>query len=155
MTGIGFLGFCGSKCEVEKTANCYASNSHGSSGKVSKHSRLQSCVFPFKYNGKEYKECAPFIRGSSSYPPNRDTPICATAVEADGSLKYWGYCLPGCPKAGPANQNIKAVGGKGSGQRCVFPFYYNGKWNVECVPDDGKKWCPTKLNSDSTKVSGT
>ena len=149
MAGLGFMGFCGSKCEVEEHATCFASHSSKASEKVGKFSRLKTCVFPFTYRGKEYNECAPYNRQSSSYPPNKSTPYCATAIHPSGTMAHWGYCLQGCPNAGPANLNIRATGGKGRGSRCVLPFYHDKKWNVECVPEDGKEWCATEVKENT------
>ena len=149
MAGLSFIGFCGSKCEVEEHATCFASHSSKASEKVRKFSRLKTCVFPFTYRGKEYNECAPYNRKSSSYPPNKSTPYCATAIYPNGTMAHWGYCLQGCPNAGPANLNIRATGGKGRGSRCVLPFYHDKKWNVECVPEDGKEWCATEVKENT------
>ena len=156
-TGFGYIGFCGSDCEVEEHATCYASQSSTASKELDKFSRLKTCVFPFTYKGKEYTKCAPYNRGSSSYPENRDTPFCATAVHDNGTWVDWGYCLPDCPKAGPANLAIRAVGGKGRGQRCILPFKYEDKWNVECrqkSSTDERKWCATELKEDGVMEKG-
>merc|ERR1711892_119195 len=152
MSGMGYIGFCDSECEVEEYATCYASQSSTSSAALGKFSRLKTCVFPFTYKGKEHTEWAPYNRGSDSYPENSNTPFCATAVYANGTHEDWGYCLPDCPGAGPATLNIKAVGQRKSrGHRCVFPFKYKDKWHVECPErsaTDRRKWCATELKEN-------
>ena len=157
---MGYIGFCGSGCEVEEHATCYASQSSTASAALAKFKRLKTCVFPFTYNGQNYTQCAPYMRGSDSYPANSNTPFCATAVKPDGTHQDWGYCLPDCPGAGPAAQAIKAEGGDGNesrGQRCVIPFKYDDKWNVECRPKsstDDRLWCPTELKENGEYESG-
>ena len=159
MAGMEFMGFCGSGCEVEEHATCYASQSKTASKAIAKFSRLKTCVFPFTYKGKNYTECAPYPRGSDSEPADSSTPFCATAVKEDGTHADWGYCLPDCPGAGPAALAIQAVGGEGKarGHRCVLPFKDEGKWYIGCKQKsntDKRKWCPTELKENGEKEKG-
>ena len=54
-------------------------------GKTEKNKKVRAgpCVFPFKFKWKEHKECVPTEKGD----------ICATEVNAKGTLVKYGYCL--------------------------------------------------------------
>ena len=155
MPSKDYIGFCGPDCEVEEHATCYASLSKTASKKLEKFSKLKTCVFPFIYKGHEYRQCAPYNRGSNSYPEDSDTPICATAIHHDGTLADWGYCLSDCPGAGPAKIAITAVGRREArGTRCVFPFF-DGRWYTQCKQlPHGRKSCATELKENGEAETG-
>eukprot|EP00808_Paulinella_micropora_P011002 g68836.t1 len=129
----------------------------------------QVCVFPFTYDGVEYKGCT-----NQDY----DQPWCFTAV-LDG-VKQWGACRTGCPMAAsneepqvtPPKVSTAAPmklpddfqvqtgeddGGDGPaacltnegprpGQPCRFPFKYLGVVYDECtLTESPKLWCATSV----------
>ena len=56
-------------------------------GKKEKNKKIKEgdCIFPFKYQWKEYNNCAETEKGE----------ICATSVSDRGTLKTYGYCKKG------------------------------------------------------------
>jgi endogenous inhibitor of DNA gyrase (YacG/DUF329 family) len=90
-------------------------------------------VFPFKYKGTWYTECAQNLPSYSA----KNVPMCATVVDRNGNLEDVGYCGPECPNSAVSAQCVSAAGQRGSkGNRCVFPYYYKKKYYLKC--DDGK-----------------
>ena len=55
--------------------------------KASKRSKIP-CIFPFKWNGKEYRSCV----------FKKDGSWCSTMVDDEGNhiQKYWGKCPSDC-----------------------------------------------------------
>ncbi|XP_078483553.1 MAM and LDL-receptor class A domain-containing protein 1 isoform X3 [Ciona intestinalis] len=85
-----------------------------------------ACVFPFEYNGKTYYECTNV---------DHDQLWCSTDPVYQGGDGY-----VNCDETGI----IWTSGGTGSGQRCAFPFTYNGKTYHTCTYDDSDMaWCST------------
>ncbi|XP_077307888.1 72 kDa type IV collagenase-like isoform X2 [Lithobates pipiens] len=96
----------------------------------------QPCVFPFKYKSTWYPDCTDY-KSSNLW--------CSTTTDYDKD-GTWGYCTRNL------NSAILAVGGKASGEPCVFPFKYNSKWYMGCTgdgTDDGRLWCATTADYDT------
>ncbi|XP_010884822.2 lymphocyte antigen 75 isoform X2 [Esox lucius] len=52
---------------------------------------------------------------------------------------------------------VHTANGTSAGKPCDFPFFYNGSWYHECLPDDespGLSWCATTSNYDNDKQMG-
>ena len=150
------MGFCWSSCHTEEHATCFAtmsSTSKSTWGSKYKKSERRTCVFPFSWNGKNYTECAPY-QHPKIYHKKRSILKCATKVDSNGALIDSGYCQADCPGAGPAKKAVKAVGGKGKGSRCVFPFWAEKVWNIECRSKNSAKYCGTDLKEDGSIEKG-
>ena len=111
------------------------------------------CQFPFQYNEKVFNEC---IDGENN---GERFSWCSTKVEGENRSHVkgnWGYCSQQC--------SCKTVGGpKDSwqvGDRCQFPFMYNGIEYNGCVEYDikqndstrkGKRrsWCSTEVHTQN------
>ena len=50
------------------------------------------CIFPFKYDNKEYSSCTRFTKDDTRF-------WCATSVDADLKWQTYGYCQ-NCPLEG-------------------------------------------------------
>lgn len=70
------------------------------SGKTEKNKKVKEgdCIFPFKYQWKDYNECTETERGK----------ICATSTSERGTLKTYGYCSSGESKSkSKSNESLK------------------------------------------------
>jgi len=148
MVNYRFSGYCNASCEVEPDSTCYAMYSWNKfkiyAGTNNRERRM--CVFPFKYEGKWYTECA--------LHKEYLLKICATVLNDDGTIADMGYCGPECPGSTDASQCVTASNyGESPGSRCVFPYYYNKKYYRKCedypspyYQSKGKHICATSVS---------
>merc|ERR1712012_136652 len=124
----------------------------------------KACVFPFRYKGVVYKECATVDQSSA---------WCSTEVDAGGNFvdgKY-GFCPSTCPSASSsstttttstttaASTSCVTSSGPAAGQACVFPFTFSGVTYNSCADwiyggqAAGTTWCSTKVDSSGVHVN--
>lgn len=125
------------------------------------------CAFPFKKNGKWYDKCidpmefsktltyachsAPGGRCAGNMPGG----VCSTDTLYKGS---WGACQARglAPTQAHSQRKTNGQGDSPGGVDCVFPFYYKGTWNHNCIGDafGGFGWCSTTLRYGQGQVAG-
>ena len=113
----------------------------------------KACVFPFRYYGGTFNECAPY---------GTDRGWCSTLTDSNGNHMSgqgkWGICPSDCgrPTTTPSPPSgCKTVGGNVPGKPCVFPFRFRGILYNECTMEmDTKLWCSTSTNSDNDHQTG-
>merc|ERR1712227_1126408 len=119
----------------------------------------KACVFPFRYKGVVYSECATVDQSSA---------WCSTEVDAGGNFvtdKY-GFCPSTCPSSGSTTTTSSSssgscvtTGGPATGSTCVFPFTYAGVTYNACADwiyggqAAGTTWCSTKVDSSGVHVN--
>merc|ERR1712079_958932 len=118
----------------------------------------KACVFPFRYKGVVYKECATVDQSAA---------WCSTEVDAGGNFvtdKY-GFCPSTCPSATSTTTTTASSGscttssGPASGQACVFPFTFSGVTYNACADwiyggqPSGTTWCSTKVDASGVHVN--
>merc|ERR1712107_923753 len=111
------------------------------------------CVFPFKYEDKEYYQC--------TYA-NSPTPWCATKVDPNGTvaINNWGDCANTQTSACPVEDLTKPSCTALSGAACVFPFRHLGIVYNKCADvtisgvSDNQAWCSTEVSSAGEHVVG-
>uniref|UniRef100_A0A670ZSK4 Matrix metalloproteinase-9 n=1 Tax=Pseudonaja textilis TaxID=8673 RepID=A0A670ZSK4_PSETE len=99
-----------------------------------------SCRFPFTFEGRSYASCTTDGRDDG-------LPWCATTPNFDRDKKY-GFC---------PSELLFTYDGNSDGQKCVFPFVFEGKSYQSCTTDgrtDGYRWCATTGNFDRDKKYG-
>ncbi|KAK9405088.1 matrix metalloproteinase-9 [Crotalus adamanteus] len=99
-----------------------------------------SCRFPFTFEGKSYSSCTTEGREDG-------LPWCATTANFDRDKKY-GFC---------PSELLFTYDGNSNGDKCVFPFVFDGKSYQGCTTDgrtDGYRWCATTANFDQDKKYG-
>lgn len=83
-----------------------------------------SCVFPFKYNGKTYHDCT---------MEDHHSLWCATSVNSDKSYEEYGNCI---------NNDGKGKCWTTAHGPCDFPFEYEGELYTSCTKQNhDKAWC--------------
>ena len=70
----------------------YFSNTLGQCFAVSGEGRGEPCIFPFRFEGKQYQNC--MIR--TNWQNGHDVPICATKVGGNREMKQSGICSRSC-----------------------------------------------------------
>ncbi|XP_043946177.1 matrix metalloproteinase-9 [Protopterus annectens] len=99
-----------------------------------------NCRFPFLFEGKLYSSCTTEGRTDG-------LTWCATTKNYDKDKKY-GFC---------PNELLSTYGGNAEGNKCIFPFIFDGKSYDKCTTDgrsDGYRWCATTSNFDKDKKYG-
>ncbi|XP_061486156.1 matrix metalloproteinase-9 [Rhineura floridana] len=99
-----------------------------------------SCQFPFIFEGRSYSTCTAEGREDG-------LPWCATTRSFDKDKKY-GFC---------PSELLFTYGGNSNGEKCVFPFIFDGKSYDACTTegrDDGYRWCATTDSFDRDKKYG-
>ncbi|XP_070600472.1 matrix metalloproteinase-9-like [Erythrolamprus reginae] len=98
------------------------------------------CRFPFVFDGKSYSSCTTEGREDG-------LPWCATTPNFDQDKTY-GFC---------PSELLFTFDGNSNGEKCVFPFVFEGKSYHGCTTDgrtDGYRWCATTANFDQDKKYG-
>ncbi|XP_030067918.1 matrix metalloproteinase-9 [Microcaecilia unicolor] len=98
------------------------------------------CHFPFRFEGEYYSSCTSEGRTDGLL-------WCATTANFDKDKKY-GFC---------PSENLFTFGGNSDGEKCVFPFIFDGESYDACTKDgrkDGYRWCSTTANFDQDKKFG-
>jgi len=120
----GNWGNCGSGCDKGCTT-------------VSGPVPGESCVFPFTWQGKVYREC------TTSH--NKGVFWCSTQTDWQGKYiaDQWGNCVDSCTGCGTSK-----------GESCIFPFVYEGTTYTECTTRDNNNtlWCPLETDSEGNWV---
>ncbi|XP_067324433.1 matrix metalloproteinase-9 [Anolis sagrei] len=99
-----------------------------------------NCRFPFVFEGKSYSSCTTDGRSDG-------LSWCATTADYDKDKTY-GFC---------PSELLFTYGGNGDGEKCVFPFTFDGKSYDSCTTEgrsDGYRWCATTGNFDRDKKYG-
>jgi len=108
----------------------------------------ERCVFPFKYNGKEYHKCT---------SDNSPTPWCSTLVDNNGTTvtNRWGDCDTDTCPVEDDKLVCTTVGGPSPNLPCIFPFKHNGVTYNSCTTATlGKSWCSTETYTDGRHKQG-
>ena len=103
----------------------------------------QECIFPFKYYGVEYNECAT-VYGDT-------TPYCAVSTYLDGEYSS----LKKCNARELRHSGLSKTLGSGrtvNGEACV-PFVYQGVVYEQCTDDATYDWCATAVNDNDEWTS--
>ena len=137
-----------------------------------KNSKIEApCIFPFKYNQKEYKNCTKVDYGRL---------WCATSIYENGHWKTWGYCNEFCQtddimnKSAIVNDKSKSIIGGSKNMTledkneichgifktpCKFPFIHVGEnYNFCREEKNGYLWCGTEksvITPSMTRDFGT
>ena len=122
----------------------------------------EACVFPFRFNGVLYNECA--FDGNA---PGETEPWCSTLTNSNddhqGGQGRWGFCSSECPVVSTTTTLSPAgcttVGGGDPGKACVFPFRFRGTLFNRCTlvgnaPGETEPWCSTLTNSNDDHQGG-
>ncbi|KAJ6655560.1 hypothetical protein lerEdw1_005031 [Lerista edwardsae] len=99
-----------------------------------------SCHFPFVFEGESYSSCTADGRTDG-------LTWCATTADYDRDRLY-GFC---------PSELLFTYGGNGDGEKCAFPFIFDGKSYDACTTEgrqDGYRWCATTANFDRDKKYG-
>ncbi|XP_053103667.1 matrix metalloproteinase-9 [Hemicordylus capensis] len=99
-----------------------------------------TCHFPFVFEGKSYSTCTAEGRQDG-------LTWCSTTANYDKD-KLYGFC---------PNELLFTYGGNSKGEKCVFPFVFDGKTYEGCTTEgrqDGYRWCATTSNFDRDKKYG-
>ena len=116
----------------------------------------EECVFPFRYNGKTYRECT-----IDQDPDGRRW--CSVQVDINGNhvtnRRKWGHCNGRkCPTTGTRTTCITNGSGKApAGSLCVFPFKFRSRTFHSCTREfdsRNRPWCSTKIDSRGKHVLG-
>nr|XP_033770880.1 matrix metalloproteinase-9 [Geotrypetes seraphini] len=104
------------------------------------NSNGETCHFPFRFDGEYYSSCTSEGRTDGLL-------WCATTANFDKDKKF-GFC---------PSEDLFTYGGNSDGEKCVFPFIFDGESYDACTKDgrnDGYRWCSTTANFDEDKKFG-
>ncbi|XP_068215535.1 LOW QUALITY PROTEIN: uncharacterized protein [Palaemon carinicauda] len=106
----------------------------------------EKCIFPFTYEGRTYNGCVTL---------GYERPFCATKIDGEGNLLERGYCTldwfkPSRPPTSHSTiRDLKTV----KGEKCVIPFYFNGREYHGCVTEGTRKpFCATEVNANRVAI---